>query len=47
VVIEEVQAEAVDSGGRTLFRPDTPRVVVVGGIKSVKAGAFQAGSNLT
>jgi hypothetical protein len=26
VVIEEVQAGAADSGGRTPFRPDTPRV---------------------
>jgi hypothetical protein len=26
VVIEEAQAGAADSGGRTPFRPDTPRV---------------------
>jgi hypothetical protein len=29
VVIEEVQAGAADSGGRTPFRPDTPWVVAV------------------
>jgi len=29
VVIEEVQAGARDSGRRTLFRPDTPRVGIV------------------